>query len=108
MVVEQDGIRRMPKLNSASNYIAWSIVIRSVLRSYLLSDILSGIDVMPPGFDKAGDKISKTFGKEKSSSSSTMVLAKIVVSGVLYLPPKARLPANNNFAFYYSIIADTT
>ena len=70
MAVEQNGIRRVPKLNSASNYRAWLTVIRSVLRSYLLWDIVSGVEIMPPGSDKAGDETSKISGKEKSGSSS--------------------------------------
>ena len=71
MAVEQNGIRRVPKLNGASNYRAWSTVIRSVLRSYLLWDIVSGVEVMFPGSDKAGDETLKISGKEKSGSSST-------------------------------------
>lgn len=67
MAVEQNGIRRVPKLNGASNYRAWS-TIRSVLRSYLLWDLVSGVEVMPPGSDKASDETSKTSGKEKSGS----------------------------------------
>ena len=72
MAVEQDGIRRVPKLKRASNYRAWSTVIRSVLRSYLLWDIVSVVDVMPPRSDKVGDETSKTCDKEKSGSSSTI------------------------------------
>ena len=68
MAVEQNGIRCVPKLNGASNYRAWSTVIRSVLRSYLL---WSGVEVMLPGSNKAGDETSKISDKEKSGSSST-------------------------------------
>ncbi len=72
MAVEQDGIRHVPKLKGASNYRAWSTVIRSVLRSYLLLDIVSGVKVMPPRSDKVSDETSKTCDKEKSVSSSTI------------------------------------
>ena len=32
---------------------------------------MNGVEVIPPGSDKAGDETSKISGKEKSSSSST-------------------------------------
>lgn len=60
----------MPRLNVASNYKAWSIVIRLVLRSYSLWDIMSGVEIMPPGSDKASTKQLEISGKEMSGSSS--------------------------------------
>ena len=55
----------MSKLNDVFNYRAWLIIIRSILWSYLLLDIVNVVEVMFLGFDKANDKISKIFGKEK-------------------------------------------
>ena len=71
MAVEQNIIWCLPKLNGASNYGEWSTIIRSVLQSYFLWDIMSGVEVMPPRSDKAGGEISKISGKEKSSFSNT-------------------------------------
>ena len=67
---------------------------------------MNGVDIMPPGSDKAGDETSKISGKENSVSISTIVLGKIVVSRLPRLASQARLPANNNFAYYHSTIAD--
>ena len=70
MVVEQDKIRCIPKFNSASNYRARLAIITSFLRSYLLWDIMSDVEVMPLMSDKPGDKTSKTSGYQKPGFST--------------------------------------
>lgn len=63
-------MRYVAKLKVVSNYKEWSTVITSILWSYLLLDIGSGVELMPLRSDEAGCKISKIYDREKLDSSS--------------------------------------
>lgn len=68
MTVEQNNIRRIPKLNGVSKYRIWLMVIRLILWSYLLLNIVNDMKVISLGSEKAGNKTLKIFSNEKSDS----------------------------------------